>query len=79
MEFSLQGWPVLRVWRGAAYVRIPKELQRPTDGCSCTYCVLHPDEPPMWDTLGIPLEKRGYTTTWTLHAPEWKVGDKVKD
>lgn len=75
---SLQGWPVLRVWRGAVYVRIPKDLQKPTGGCSCTYCVMHPNEVPSWDTLGIPIDGAGSRVTWTLHAPEWVPGEKVK-
>lgn len=69
---SLQGWPVLdpgkRLEKDALYVRIPKELQRLCNGCSCRYCVAHPDEEPAWDTLGIPLDGG---MTWTLHAPEW--------
>lgn len=74
---NLQGWPVLRVWKGAVYLRIPRELQRSTDGCSCNYCKAHPNETPSWDTLGVPLtgERR---TTWTLHAPEWTSNDKIK-
>lgn len=75
---SLQGWPVLRVWRGAVYVRIPRDLQKPTGGCSCTYCVMHPNEVPSWDTLGIPLDGSASGVTWTLHAPEWRAGEKVK-
>jgi hypothetical protein len=69
---SLQGWPVLdpgkRLEKDALYVRIPKELQRLCDGCSCRYCVEHPDQEPAWDTMGIPLDGG---MTWTLHAPEW--------
>jgi hypothetical protein len=71
---SCQGWPVIKEMADAIYVRLPKELQRPTGGCSCTYCVTHPDEIPMWDTLGIPrLSTRSKVSaiTWTLHAPEW--------
>lgn len=75
---SLQGWPVLRVWRGAVYVRIPRDLQKPTGGCSCQYCVMHPNEVPSWDTLGIPLDGSASGVTWTLHAPEWRAGEKVK-
>lgn len=80
---NLRGWPVLRVWRGAAYVRIPVEQQRPIEGgCSCKYCVVRPTETPMWDTLGVPLEGQNdesiRRTTWTLHAPEWQTTDKVK-
>lgn len=76
---NLQGWPVLRIWRGSAYVRIPEELRRPIDGgCSCNYCKTHRDEVPSWDTLGVPLEGQRMDT-WTVHAPEWKPGEKVKD
>lgn len=68
---SLQGWPVIQQLAGAVYVRIPKELQRECGGCSCAYCVSHPDETPMWDTLGVPLGDARSPMTWTLHAPEW--------
>jgi hypothetical protein len=73
---SLQAWPVVHIDTkpgGAVFVRLPKELQRPIPGglCACKYCTSHPDEPPTWDTLGIPTDgdSRG---TWTVHAPEWK-------
>lgn len=75
---SLQGWPVLRIWEGAVYVRIPQELQKPTGGCSCTYCKEHPKEVPSWDTLGIPIDGKRDSMTWTLHAPEWKPEGIVK-
>ena len=67
---SVQGWPVVKILPGAVYVRLPVELRRPTGGCSCQYCVAHPDETPTWDTLGIPVT--GRMITWSLHAPEWK-------
>lgn len=70
---QLQGFTVLRVWRGAVYLRIPAELQRETDGCSCTYCTAHPTEVPKWDTMAVPL-KAG-ERSWTCHAPEWTVSD----
>lgn len=78
-ETNLQGWPVLRVWRGAVYLRIPEELRRPIEGgCSCTHCRAHKDEMPSWDTLGVPITGSN-RNTWTLHAPDWRVGDKVTD
>jgi hypothetical protein len=80
---NLQGWPVLRVWRGAVYVRIPVEHQRPIDGgCSCHACVTRkladPTYVPAWDTLGIPL-KGQRRDTWTVHAPEWRSTDRIPD
>ena len=76
---NLQGWPVLRIWRGSVYVRIPQELRRTVEGgCSCAYCATHRSETPSWDTLGIPLvgQRRD---TWTLHAPEWHPSDVVPE
>lgn len=68
---NLQGWKVLRVWRGSVYVRIPRELQQPiAGGCSCQYCKAHRDQVPTWDTLGVPLQGQR-RDTWTVHAPEW--------
>lgn len=55
-----------------AYVRLPRALQQPTDGCSCTYCRAHPDEPPMWDALAIPLYASPDDHAFTVHAPEWR-------
>ncbi len=78
-NINLQGMEVLRVWRGSAYLRIPSELRRVIDGgCGCTYCKTHPAETPTWDTLGVPLigQRR---STWTLHAPEWRAGDKADE
>lgn len=73
---TLQGWPVLRIWAGAIYLRIPSELQRPIDGgCHCTHCLAHPKEAPAWDTFGVPLEQG--KASWVLHAPEWRSSDKV--
>jgi hypothetical protein len=69
---SAQGWPVIQQLVDAVYVRLPKELQRPTGGCSCAYCKAHPKEVPMWDTLAIPLGPVRNRTTWTVHAPEWR-------
>jgi hypothetical protein len=78
-NISLQGWDVLRVWRGSVYVRIPYELRRVIDGgCSCRYCKEHKGEVPTWDTLGIPLEGQR-RTTWTVHAPEWRSWDRVTE
>src|SRR5262245_56451163 len=76
----LQGWPVLRVWAGAVYVRLPAELQRPIEGgCSCEYCRQHPHQTPAWDVLGVPLIEQGRTRqTWTIHAPDWRVGDRFQ-
>lgn len=77
MTNTHSGLTVLRVWRGAAYVRIPSADARPIDGgCGCGYCRTHPNEIPTWDTLGIPLT--GGERTWTLHAPEWRASDKPK-
>jgi hypothetical protein len=73
---KLNGWAVLRVWKGAVYVRIPRDLQTPTPGCRCDYCKAHPEDVSAWDTLGIPLSGSN-RTTWTLHAPEWKSTDTV--
>jgi|SRR5215831_7661259 len=78
---SFQGWPVLRVWQGAVYVRIPAEIAQPINGgCQCAYCKAHPEQIPTWDTLGIPitetLSSRPRGMTWTVHAPEWKETDK---
>jgi len=76
----MRGWPVLRVWAGAVYVRIPREsAELIEDGCSCTYCKAHPNEPPRWDTLGIPIAGSRWRFTWTLHAPEWKVTDTPRE
>jgi hypothetical protein len=79
---NLQGWTVLRIWKGAVYLRIPYEYRRPIErinGCSCrcTYCASHPAETPAWDTLGVPLTAGGYS--WTVHAPEWRSWDKPRD
>lgn len=78
---NLQGWPVLRVWRGSVYVRIPAEYRRPiAGGCSCRYCKAHPAVVPAWDTLGIPLKgQRNGNDTWIVHAPEWTSADVIPD
>lgn len=71
IPISVQGWPLVAIARDAVYYRLPKELQQPTGGCSCRYCLAHPDEVPSWDTLGIPITTSGAALTWTVHAPEW--------
>jgi hypothetical protein len=55
------------------YVRLPRALQQPTNGCSCPYCREHPDDPPMWDTLAIPLYPKQHPDAYafTVHAPDW--------
>jgi len=73
----LQGWTVLRVWRGSLYLRIPKELQAPAGPCECRYCKTHPRHVPTWDTMGVPLKPGA--KSWTCHAPEWSEHDKVQE
>lgn len=55
---------------GTTYIRLPAQLQRPTDGCVCTYCKAHPERTPTWDTLAIPKGVPG--TAWTVHMPDPK-------
>jgi hypothetical protein len=70
--YNTNGLTVLALTTEAVYVRLPPALARPCGGCSCDWCKAHPDVPPTWDTLGIPLERptngRPWTT-WTLHCP----------
>jgi hypothetical protein len=75
---ALTGWTVLRVWRGAIYLRLPADLQRPIDGgCSCTHCTGKPaGHVPTWDTFAVPLEAGA--RSWTVHAPEWSQYDKPR-
>jgi hypothetical protein len=69
---------VLRIWHGAIYLRIPaSQATAIPDGCKCTYCTTHPKDTPAWDTLGIPLVPGA--RPWTLHAPEWRSTDEVKE
>lgn len=55
------------------FLRLPKELQRPSlpgSPCLCPYCVTHPDEPPMWDTLAVPRHPKPGDLSWTVHHPD---------
>lgn len=66
---------VLRIWRGAIYVRIMNG--RTIDGgCSCQHCKAHPKQTPTWDVLSIPLTQGAFP--WTVHAPEWSASDNPK-
>jgi hypothetical protein len=51
----------------AVYVRLDTAIQRPTNGCDCTYCKSHPGLVPAWDTLVIPLDG---SQTYTVHWPD---------
>ena len=64
---------VLRISR-TIFIPLPASLWRPIDsaGCSCPYCLAHPDKPPYWDTLAVAAEppEDGADCTWTVHMPE---------
>jgi hypothetical protein len=54
------------------FIPIPRRLAKPCGGprCSCPYCVAHPGEEPMWDTLAMPYDHTGNQHTWTVHHPD---------
>jgi hypothetical protein len=54
----------------AVYLRLPKELQRDTDGCNCDICKKDPSKA-KWDTLVVPTDPKGkYQWTHTVHMPD---------
>lgn len=61
---------VLCKTKDAVYLRLPRELQRLTDGCSCPHCTKAPHLA-AWDTLVVPLESGEHT--WTVHMPDGAV------
>jgi hypothetical protein len=71
MSSTGNGWPVVDVRTEGStivvYLRIPRELQSPCDGCSCAYCTAHPAEIPAWDTLAVCAERGDHS--WTVHMP----------
>jgi hypothetical protein len=67
---TLSSWRVVNITKTAVWLRLPPELRRPIDGCICPFCAAHPGRLPTWDTLAVPLNKKGYGT-WTIHAPEY--------
>src|SRR5258708_5311515 len=69
MKNVLNGMSVIARAKDAVYLRIPKELQVPCNGCDCPYCKAHLNEVPSWDTLGVPTANKRLNTAWTLHMP----------
>lgn len=73
---ELNGMKILGQRNGTIFVRLPKELQRPIDGCICSYCKEHPQEPPTWDTLALAVicnknvSMKRNDTTFTVHMPD---------
>lgn len=56
---------------GAIWVKLTNP--GPIDyGCDCTYCRTHSEEP-TWDTLVIPVDKKGRPTGdgFCIHAPDF--------
>lgn len=70
---TLNGMPIIARTKDAIYIRIPRELQKPCDGCECSYCKAHPRETPGWDTLAVTRDKGAiHESTWTVHMPDPK-------
>jgi hypothetical protein len=71
---------VLVTTADAVYLRLPRELQRPTGGCECEHCRKNP-ELAMWDTLVVPTtgEARFYREwhSYTCHMPDGAVAGFV--
>jgi hypothetical protein len=71
--FSL---PIIARTKTAIYLRLPRELQRDTDGCSCDHCKLDPTLA-KWDTLVVPIangHNNGSAWTHTVHMPTASLG-----
>lgn len=65
----MNGQPIIAMFGGVVFVRLPAEQQRAIDSCSCPYCEAHPDETPRWDTVAVPTDGR-HGHTWTVHMPD---------
>ena len=56
------------------FVQIPKEAQKPIEGgCSCDYCVAHPEEVPTWNLLAIAARSmcdRRFCLALAWHGPD---------
>lgn len=66
---------VLATSADAVYLRLPRELQRPTGGCECEHCRKNP-ELAMWDTLVVPTSGE-FKQTSTCHMPDGAVAGFV--
>lgn len=65
---SLTCMNVIAVAKDAIYLRLPHELQRDCEGgCGCASCKRDP-KLAKWDTLVVPIDKRGHS--WTVHLPD---------
>lgn len=77
IETSLNGMTVLFRTKDTIYLRIPRELQKPTPGCCCEFCEkekkINPNYIPTWDTLAIAAKtpKKGNDFAWTVHMPDF--------
>ncbi len=73
---SLNGMAVIARNKTAIYLRIPREHQVPTGGCSCEHCKKDPSLA-MWDTLVISLEspdsRKSNDYAYTVHMPDAQV------
>jgi hypothetical protein len=53
------------------FVPLPLALQRACDGgCACSWCKLHPEFEPAWDTLAVSRDATTRDHTWLVHYPE---------
>jgi hypothetical protein len=68
------GMMVLGRYHDTIFIQLPVELRVPTPNgtCGCYYCEAHPNEPPTWDTLCVPMKDGPgeYGHTWTVHMPD---------
>lgn len=64
----------LAVTSEAVFLRLPPELQRDIQYCTCPVCEKDPSKA-KWDTLVVPLDG---SNTHTIHLPDESVADLIQ-
>jgi hypothetical protein len=78
LDPSLLSMRILLQTDQTIFLRLPKALQRDTNGCSCKHCKLDPSLA-RWDTLAIPLQSARKSKEWsyTVHMPDASVPETI--
>lgn len=64
----LNGMQIIATTKDAVYLRLPRELWRPTgNACQCPHCK---GADGYWDTLAVPTSHTKGNTAWTVHMPD---------
>ena len=81
MAHRIVSMPIRRAGN-TIFIPLPKNLQRPCDGCCCPYCTADHTKPnpnAMWDTIALSANPEDGDMTWVVHAPEYHGKVKLRE